>query len=47
MKTQDRVFKKEDLEGLPEPVKGYLNRVLEEGQPYVNTVCLKQKGDGI
>lgn len=42
-KTQNRVFKKEDLEGLPEPVKGYLNRVLEEGQPYVDTVRLKQK----
>jgi hypothetical protein len=41
----DRVFGKDDLEGLPEPVQGYLANVLREGQPYVRTVCLQQSGE--
>jgi len=44
-KTDDQVFKKEDLEGLPEPVKGYFNKVMKEGQPYIDTVRLKQRGE--
>jgi len=41
----DRVFRNDDLEGLPEPVQGYLAHVLTEGQPYVRTVRLQQSGE--
>jgi hypothetical protein len=41
----DRVFRNDDLEGLPEPVQGYLANVLTEGQPYLRTVRLEQSGE--
>ncbi|MDY6764586.1 MAG: DUF6544 family protein [Halobacteria archaeon] len=41
----DRVFTKDDLNGLPDPVREYLSSVLTEGRPYVRTVCLKQSGE--
>ena len=41
----DRVFRREDLEGLPRPVQRYLGNVLTEGQPYVRTVRLQQRGE--
>lgn len=41
----NKVFRKEDLEGLPQPVRLYLENVLKEGQPYINTVRLEQKGE--
>lgn len=41
----DRVFTRDDLNGLPDPVKAYLDTVLEEGQPYVRRVRMKQRGD--
>ena len=40
-----RVFRKEDLDGLPAPVKRYLSHVLSEGQSYVRTVRLEQEGE--
>jgi len=43
--VKEAVFTKEDLEGLPKPVKEYLENVLNEGQPYITTVRLKQKGE--
>ncbi|KXB04632.1 hypothetical protein AKJ50_02180 [candidate division MSBL1 archaeon SCGC-AAA382A13] len=42
--TKKDVFTGKDLEGLPRPVKEYLDHVLKEGQPYINTVRLKQEG---
>ena len=41
----DRLFRNDDLEGLPEPVQRYLANVLTEGQPYVRTVRLQQEGE--
>jgi len=41
----ERVFRNHDLEGLPEPVQGYLANVLTEGQPYVRMVRLQQSGE--
>jgi len=41
----EKVFKKEDLDGLPEPVGRYLATVLTEGQPYVRRVRLRQSGE--
>jgi hypothetical protein len=41
----DRVFRKDDLEGLPKPVQSYLTNALAEGQPYVTSVRLKQSGE--
>lgn len=40
-----RVFRIEDLEGLPPPVRRYLAKVIPEGQPYVATVRLHQVGE--
>jgi len=41
---RERVFTEDDLEGLPTPVRGYLANVLQEGQPYVDSVRLEQTG---
>lgn len=41
---RDRVVTNDDLEGLPTPVRAYFTTVLEEGQPYVDTVRLEQRG---
>lgn len=41
----DRRFSSDDLAGLPEPVQNYLAHVLTEGQPYVRTVRLRQRGE--
>lgn len=41
----EKVFKKKDLDGLPEPVGRYLATVLTEGQPYVRRVRLRQSGE--
>jgi hypothetical protein len=41
----DRVFRKDDLQELPEPVQRYLAHVLTEGQLYVRTVRLQQSGE--
>lgn len=40
-----RVFTKDDLDGLPDPVQRYLDAVLTEGQPYIRTVRLQQCGE--
>ncbi len=42
---EDNVFRYEDLEDLPKPVKGYLKKVLDEGQSYISTVRLEQSGE--
>lgn len=39
------VFSYKDLNGLPEPVQRYLIKVIPEGQPYVKTVYLRQRGE--
>lgn len=43
--ASERFFKKEDLEALPQPVQRYLATVLREGQPYLRTVRLQQRGE--
>ncbi|MFC4246532.1 DUF6920 family protein [Natribaculum luteum] len=40
----DRVFRRDDLEDLPAPVRRYLDGALEEGQPCVRTVRTEQRG---
>lgn len=40
-----RVFTRDDLSGLPDPVRRYLDAVLEEGRPYVRTVRIRQRGE--
>ena len=37
-------FQAADLDGLPTPVQGYLRRVLADGQPYVRTLRVEQRG---
>ncbi len=37
-------FKADDVEGLPAPVKRYLNTVIPEDQPYAESVRLEQSG---
>lgn len=39
-----RVFRAEDLDGLPGPVRRYLSNAIPEGQPYVAAVRLHQVG---
>lgn len=39
-----KLFRVEDLAGLPAPVQRYLAKVIQEGQPYVETVRLRQVG---
>ncbi|MFA9418066.1 DUF6544 family protein [Natrinema sp. HArc-T2] len=41
---RERVFTEDDLEGLPNPVRAYFATVLQEGQPYINSVSLEQTG---
>jgi hypothetical protein len=41
----ERVFQKQDLQGLPQPVQRYLGKVLSEGLPLVKQVRLVQKGE--
>jgi len=41
---RERVFTEDDLEGLPTPVREYLATVMEEGQPYIDSVRLEQTG---
>jgi hypothetical protein len=43
--SSGETFTRDDLNGLPGPVQRYLGTVLEEGQPYVETVRLQQKGE--
>ena len=38
------VFTTDDLEGLPAPVRAYFENTLQEGQPYIDLVRLKQNG---
>jgi hypothetical protein len=38
------VFTTDDLEGLPDPVRAYFENTLQEGQPYIDSVRLKQNG---
>lgn len=40
----DRLFHKSQLEGLPEPVQRYFNRVLKKGQPYISYAGIKHRG---
>jgi hypothetical protein len=42
--TTDRTYEPAALDGLPTPVRRYLDSVLEEGQPYARTVRLTQRG---
>ena len=37
-------FRTADLDGLPAPVQRYLRRALRDGQPYVRTLRVKQRG---
>ncbi|MGM0604871.1 MAG: DUF6544 family protein [Halobacteriota archaeon] len=39
-----RTYSRNDLEGLPAPVTRYFETVLEDGQPYVRSVRLTQRG---
>ena len=41
---RELVFTPDDLEGLPAPVRAYFENTLQEGQPYIDTVRLKQNG---
>ncbi|TMT81591.1 hypothetical protein E2L06_16690 [Haloterrigena sp. H1] len=41
---REGTFSEEDLEGLPTPVYAYLDTVLQEGQPYIDSVYLEQTG---
>ncbi len=43
-RVRDRVFKLEQVSGLPEPVRKYFSHVLKEGQPYISYVRLKHDG---
>lgn len=38
------VFTADDLEGLPAPVRAYFENTLQEGQPYIDSVRVKQDG---
>jgi len=40
-----RVFRLDDLKGLPAPVQRYLSKAISEGQPYVMAVHLRQRGE--
>lgn len=40
-----RTYTSDDLEGLPDPVRGYLDAVLAAGRPYVRTARLRQVGE--
>ena len=40
-----KTFTRDDLDGLPAPVKRYFDAALEEGQPYVKMVRLEQRGE--
>ncbi|WP_435157345.1 DUF6920 family protein [Haladaptatus sp. DFWS20] len=42
---RSQVFSRDDLEGLPAPVQRYFNNVLIDGQPYVESVQLRQQGE--
>jgi len=39
-----QTYRTSQLEGLPEPVKRYFNRVLKEGQPYISYARIKHAG---
>jgi hypothetical protein len=39
------VYTEDDLDGVPEPVRGYFENVLKDGQGYVSSVTLKQEGE--
>jgi hypothetical protein len=41
---RETVFTTDDLEGLPAPVRAYFENTLQEGQPYIDSVRLKQNG---
>ena len=40
-----QVYRKEQLEGLPEPVQRYFRHVLKDGRPYVGSVRLTHDGE--
>ncbi|MFC6940647.1 DUF6920 family protein [Salinirubellus sp. GCM10025818] len=42
---REKVFTPDDLEGLPAPVRAYFENTLQEGQPYIDSVRLKQNGE--
>ena len=42
---RNQAFSREDLEGLPAPVQRYFSKVLTDGQPYVESVQLRQQGE--
>ncbi len=42
--STDRVFRYEQLNGLPEPVQRYFKHVLKEGQPYIGYIRLTHDG---
>lgn len=44
-KTSDQKFSYDQLKGLPKPVQEYFKSVLEENQPYINSVRLKHIGE--
>ena len=41
----DRRYSADDLDGLPAPVRRYFETVLTDGQPYVRTAHLEQRGE--
>ena len=41
---REHVFTTDDLEDLPAPVRAYFENTLQEGQPYIDSVRLKQNG---
>jgi len=41
----DRTVTADDLAGLPDPVREYLDDAIEEGRPYVRTVRARQRGE--
>jgi len=41
----DRRYSTDDVDGLPAPVRRYFETVLEEGQPYLRTTYLEQRGE--
>jgi hypothetical protein len=42
---REAVFTPEELAGLPTPVRAYFEATLEEGQPYIDSVRLRQAGE--
>ncbi len=41
----DQIFRKNQVDSLPEPVQRYFNHILKEGQPYISYARIKHTGE--